>query len=99
MRNHLEAVKCITERLKLDFYKCAYEFIYSAEIGDISLAKAFLDAKIDPNTHFSDQHFYDTPLLKSAENGHLEVVNALLEADANVDQGVFDIIVNPNFKL
>ena len=70
---------------------CDYEFIDWAGAGNLPTVKAFLDAGINP-----DISGYYTALNRSAANGHLEVVNVLIEAEANVNNGIRYIFANRN---
>ena len=89
MGNHSEAVRGASKYLSME--NCDYEFIDWAGAGNLPTVKAFLDAGINP-----DISGYYTALNRSAANGHLEVVNVLIEAEANVNNGIRDIFANRN---
>lgn len=49
--------------------------------GDLELVEYYISAGIDPN--YQHPEFLSTPLIESAQNGHLAVVEFLLQHGAN----------------
>lgn len=56
--------------------------VAAASLGDVEIVEKLLQRPQDPDGHNGD---FDSPLHLAAENGHAEVVQLLLEAEASVD--------------
>ena len=59
------------------------DFIHSADVGDLTAVRLFLDAGMNPNETDDEG---DTALAHAAYKGHTSVVGALLRAGADVNQ-------------
>lgn len=66
----------------------ANTFIDRAGKGDLAAVELFLAAGIDPDVHETNRNDGDTALMASARNGHISVIQALLDNGANVNRWV-----------
>lgn len=57
------------------------QLFQAAGTGDLAMVEYYIDAGIDPN--YQHPEFLSTPLIESAQNGHADVVEFLLNNGAD----------------
>jgi serine/threonine-protein phosphatase 6 regulatory ankyrin repeat subunit B len=89
-RGHIDLVELLKQRKRLDS-KYIENLCDACVRGDIKQVKSWIDIGVDVNTNFKDTNGVEgTPVYYTANEGHLDIIQLLLQAGANINQMTTD---------